>query len=330
MSKNDNLIEVNHLSVTFYNGKDENHAVQDVTFRIKKGEVLGIVGESGSGKSVSAMSIMQLIPYPPGKITGGEIIFKGENLLDKTEEEMMKIRGNQISVIFQEPMTSFNPLYTIGSQIEEAIVLHQKKSRKEAEQMAIDLLREVGISFPEKRVKEYPHQMSGGMLQRAMIAMALSCNPQLLIADEPTTALDVTIQAQILDLIRKLQSEREMSIMMITHDLGVIAEVAKYVVVMYAGRVVEEATVESLFEKPLHPYTKGLMKSIPKIGNHEKLYMIPFTSGANKIKTGCRFCPRCEYAMDICSEKEPELFEIDNGRKIRCWLHIAEKKAGEA
>ncbi|MCI9638793.1 ABC transporter ATP-binding protein [Anaerovoracaceae bacterium 41-7] len=330
MSKNDNLIEVNHLSVTFYNGKDENHAVQDVTFRIKKGEVLGIVGESGSGKSVSAMSIMQLIPYPPGKITGGEIIFKGENLLDKTEEEMMKIRGNQISVIFQEPMTSFNPLYTIGSQIEEAIVLHQKKSRKEAEQMAIDLLREVGISFPEKRVKEYPHQMSGGMLQRAMIAMALSCNPQLLIADEPTTALDVTIQAQILDLIRKLQSEREMSIMMITHDLGVIAEVAKYVVVMYAGRVVEEATVESLFEKPLHPYTKGLMKSIPKIGNHEKLYMIPFKSGANKIKTGCRFCPRCEYAMDICSEKEPELFEIDNGRKIRCWLHIAEKKAGEA
>lgn len=330
MSKNDNLIEVNHLSVTFYNGKDENHAVQDVTFRIKKGEVLGIVGESGSGKSVSAMSIMQLIPYPPGKITGGEIIFKGENLLDKTEEEMMKIRGNQISVIFQEPMTSFNPLYTIGSQIEEAIVLHQKKSRKEAEQMAIDLLREVGISFPEKRVKEYPHQMSGGMLQRAMIAMALSCNPQLLIADEPTTALDVTIQAQILDLIRKLQSEREMSIMMITHDLGVIAEVAKYVVVMYAGRVVEEATVESLFEKPLHPYTKGLMKSIPKIGNHEKLYMIPFKSGANKIKTGCRFCPRCEYAMDICSEKEPELFEIDNGRKIRCWLHIAEKKVGEA
>ena len=330
MSKNDNLIEVNHLSVTFYNGKDENHAVQDVTFRIKKGEVLGIVGESSSGKSVSAMSIMQLIPYPPGKITGGEIIFKGENLLDKTEEEMMKIRGNQISVIFQEPMTSFNPLYTIGSQIEEAIVLHQKKSRKEAEQMAIDLLREVGISFPEKRVKEYPHQMSGGMLQRAMIAMALSCNPQLLIADEPTTALDVTIQAQILDLIRKLQSEREMSIMMITHDLGVIAEVAKYVVVMYAGRVVEEATVESLFEKPLHPYTKGLMKSIPKIGNHEKLYMIPFKSGANKIKTGCRFCPRCEYAMDICSEKEPELFEIDNGRKIRCWLHIAEKKAGEA
>ncbi|MGF6375755.1 oligopeptide/dipeptide ABC transporter ATP-binding protein [Clostridiales Family XIII bacterium PM5-7] len=329
MNKNDNLIEVNHLSVTFYNGKDENHAVQDVTFKIKKGEVLGIVGESGSGKSVSAMSIMQLIPYPPGKITGGSIIFKGENLLEKPEEEMMKIRGNQISVIFQEPMTSFNPLYTIGSQIEEAIVLHQKKSKKEAEEMAIDLLREVGISFPEKRIKEYPHQMSGGMLQRAMIAMALSCNPQLLIADEPTTALDVTIQAQILDLIRKLQSEREMSIMMITHDLGVIAEVAKYVVVMYAGRVVEEATVESLFEKPMHPYTEGLMKSIPKIGNHEKLYMIPFKRGANKIEQGCRFCPRCEYALDICSEKEPELFGIGNGRKVRCWLHIKEKETGE-
>lgn len=330
MNKKENLIEVNHLSVTFYNGKDENPAVQDVTFKIKKGEVLGIVGESGSGKSVSAMSIMQLIPYPPGKITGGEIIFKGENLLEKSEEEMMKIRGNQISVIFQEPMTSFNPLYTIGSQIEEAIVLHQKKTKKEAEQMAVDLLREVGISFPEKRVKEYPHQMSGGMLQRAMIAMALSCNPQLLIADEPTTALDVTIQAQILDLIRKLQSEREMSIMMITHDLGVIAEVAKYVVVMYAGRVVEEAAVENLFANPLHPYTEGLMKSIPKIGNHEKLYMIPFKSGANKIRSGCRFCPRCEYAMDICKEKEPALEEVGDGRKVRCWLHIREKETGEA
>lgn len=300
-----------------------------MTFKIKKGEVLGVVGESGSGKSVSAMSIMQLIPYPPGKITGGEIIFKGENLLEKTEEEMMKIRGNQISVIFQEPMTSFNPLYTIGSQIEEAIVLHQKKTKKEAEQMAIDLLHEVGISFPEKRVKEYPHQMSGGMLQRAMIAMALSCNPQLLIADEPTTALDVTIQAQILDLIRKLQSEREMSIMMITHDLGVIAEVAKYVVVMYAGRVVEEADVESLFAKPLHPYTEGLMKSIPKIGNHEKLYMIPFKGGANKIRQGCRFCPRCEYAMDICREKEPDLEDIGDGRKVRCWLRTPKKEADE-
>jgi oligopeptide/dipeptide ABC transporter ATP-binding protein len=329
MNKKENLIEVNHLSVTFYNGKDENHAVQDVTFKIKKGEVLGIVGESGSGKSVSAMSIMQLIPYPPGKITGGEIIFKGENLLDKTEEEMMKIRGNQISVIFQEPMTSFNPLYTIGSQIEEAIMLHQKKSKKEAEQMAIELLHEVGISFPEKRVKEYPHQMSGGMLQRAMIAMALSCNPQLLIADEPTTALDVTIQAQILDLIRRLQVERDMSIMMITHDLGVIAEVAKYVVVMYAGRVVEEAPVETLFAKPLHPYTEGLMKSIPKIGDHEKLYMIPFKSGANKIKQGCRFCPRCEYAMEKCSRVEPELEELGNGRKVRCWLHSKKNGEGE-
>lgn len=329
MNKKENLIEVNHLSVTFYNGKNENPAVQDVTFKIKKGEVLGVVGESGSGKSVSAMSIMQLIPYPPGKITGGEIIFKGENLLEKTEEEMMRIRGNQISVIFQEPMTSFNPLYTIGSQIVEAIILHQKKTKKEAEKMAVELLHEVGISSPEKRANEYPHQMSGGMLQRAMIAMALSCNPQLLIADEPTTALDVTIQAQILDLIRKLQLERGMSIMMITHDLGVIAEVAKYVVVMYAGRVVEEATVEKLFQKPLHPYTEGLMKSIPQIGNHEKLYMIPFKSGANKIKNGCRFYPRCQYAMSICKEKEPELAEVSEGRKVRCWLHEKGKGGGE-
>ena len=329
MEKRENLIEVNHLSVTFYNGKQENHAVQDVTFRIKEGEVLGVVGESGSGKSVSAMSIMRLISYPPGKITGGEILFEGENLIEKTEEEMVKIRGNKISMIFQEPMTSFNPLYTIGSQIEEAITLHQNKSKHEAEEMAIELLREVGIAFPEKRIKEYPHQMSGGMLQRAMIAMALSCDPRLLIADEPTTALDVTIQAQILDLIRRLQEERGMSIMMITHDLGVIAEVAKYVVVMYAGRVVEEATVEALFEKPLHPYTEGLMRSIPKIGNHERLYMIPFKSGANKIKQGCRFCPRCEYAMDICSQKEPGLEDIGGGRKVRCWLHLDREKAGE-
>ena len=327
----ENLIEVNHLSVTFHNGKNVNNAVQDVTFRIKEGEVLGVVGESGSGKSVSAMSIMRLTP---GEISGGEILFEGEDLLKKSEEEMMKIRGNKISVIFQEPMTSFNPLYTIGSQIVEAIVLHQKKSKQEAEHMAVELLREVGIAFPEKRIKEYPHQMSGGMLQRAMIAMALSCRPKLLIADEPTTALDVTIQAQILDLIRKLQTERGMSIMMITHDLGVIAEVAKYVVVMYAGRVVEEANVEVLFEKPLHPYTAGLIKSIPKIGVHEKLYMIPFKSGANQIKKGCRFCPRCAYAMDICSEIEPELKDIGDGRKVRCWLHLEKPdmqtvKAGE-
>lgn len=319
------LIEVKNLSVTFYNGKQETHAVEDVTFKITEGEILGVVGESGSGKSVSAMSIMRLIPFPPGKITGGEILYRDESILKKTEEEMMRIRGNKISMIFQEPMVSFDPLFTIGYQIEEAIMLHQHKKRKEAREMAIELLREVCVAFPEKRVDEYPHQMSGGMLQRAMIAMALSCNPELLIADEPTTALDVTIQAQILDLIKRLQRERGMSILMITHDLGVIAETAKYVIVMYAGRVVEEATVEALFENPLHPYTYGLMKSLPKIGNYEKLYMIPYKSGANQIRQGCRFFPRCEYALERCALEEPNLVDIGGNRKVRCWKVFEEQ-----
>lgn len=322
MKNKDRLLEVNNLSVTFYSGKNDTVAVEDVTFHVNKGEVLGIVGESGSGKSVSALSVMRLIPYPPGKITGGEILFNGENLLDKTEDEMTKIRGNKISMIFQEPMTSFNPVYTIGSQIIEVIMLHQKKTKKEAEASAIELLSEVGISYPEKRIKEYPHQMSGGMLQRAMIAMALSCNPELLIADEPTTALDVTIQAQILDLLRKLQRERGMSIIMITHDLGVVAEVAKHVVVMYKGCIVEEATVEAIFEKPLHPYTEGLLRCIPKIGEYEKLYMIPRSKSNKKIKTGCKFYLRCEYAFDRCKKEDPPLAKVEDSRYVRCWLRI--------
>ncbi len=319
------LLDVNNLSITFYSGKRETKAVEDVSFRINQGEILGVVGESGSGKSVTALSIMGLIQFPPGRITGGTINFQGESLLEKSEEEMTRIRGNKISMIFQEPMTSFNPVYTIGSQIIEAIVLHQKKRKDEAEKMAVKLLREVGISFPEKRIHEYPHQMSGGMLQRAMIAMALSCNPELLVADEPTTALDVTIQAQILDLIIRLQQERGMSIMIITHDLSIIAEVAKSVVVMYLGRVVEEATVEALFERPLHPYTEGLLRSIPKIGNHEKLYMIPFKKGAAQIREGCRFYPRCEYAIDKCAHEEPPLARMKNGSRVRCWLRIDEE-----
>lgn len=324
MSSKDNLLEVKNLSVAFKNRKDKTYAVEDVTFNLKRGEILGIVGESGSGKSVSSMSIMQLINCPPGEINGGTIIYNGENLLEKSEADMMKIRGNKISMIFQEPMTSFNPLFTIGQQISEAIMLHQNRTKKEAKEMSIELLREVGISFPEKRVNEYPHQMSGGMLQRAMIAMALSCNPELLIADEPTTALDVTIQAQILDLIKKLKKERDMAIMMITHDLGVIAEVAEYVVVMYAGRVVEEADVMSIFDNPMHPYTLGLMKSIPKIGNYEKLYMIPFVPGANELREGCRFCPRCDRAMEKCKREEPPLTQMEDGHKIRCWLYCKE------
>lgn len=323
------ILELNNLSVKFFSRKRETVAVEDVTFHVNKGEVLGVVGESGSGKSVSALSIMRLIPYPPGKITGGEILFNGQNLLNKTEDEMTRIRGNKISMIFQEPMTSFNPVYTIGSQIIESIMLHQKKTKKEAEVSAVQLLREVGIPFPEKRIKEYPHQMSGGMLQRSMIAMALSCNPELLIADEPTTALDVTIQAQILDLLRKLQKERQMSIIMITHDLGVIAEVAKYVVVMYLGRVVEEAAVDDIFEKPLHPYTEGLLRSIPKIGEYKKLYMIPHYSGVANLEAGCKFCKRCEYAFDKCTKEEPPLIEVEDGRRVRCWLRIKDVQERE-
>lgn len=316
----DCIIKVKHLSVTFGKGERANAAVQDVTFRVMEGEILGIVGESGSGKSVSSLSIMQLLP-DVAKITGGEIIFNGEELLDKTEAEMRKIRGNKISMIFQEPMTSFNPVFTIGKQICEAIMLHQKKSKKEAEELAIELLHEVGISFPEKRFHEYPHQMSGGMLQRAMIAMALSCDPDLLIADEPTTALDVTTQAQILDLLKRLQKERNMSIIMITHDLGVVSEVAKYVVVMYKGRIVEEAQANDLFEKPMHPYTAGLLKSIPHRGDKSRLYMIP--PGPGDVKQGCRFYPRCECAMERCKVEEPPLAAINDGtRHVRCWLHL--------
>lgn len=321
--KKDCILKVKHLSVTFGKEKRENHAVEDVSFRVNEGEILGIVGESGSGKSVSSLSIMRLLAST-GRITGGEILFRGESITKKSEDEMTRIRGNRISMIFQEPMTSFNPVYTIGSQIVEAIMWHRKKSKKEAEKMAVELLREVGISFPEKRIHEYPHQMSGGMLQRAMIAMALSCDPELLIADEPTTALDVTTQAQILDLLRKLQKERSMSIIMITHDLGVVAEIAKYVVVMYKGRIVEEAQVTDLFQKPLHPYTTGLLRSIPKRGDPNRLYMIPQSRG--EVKQGCRFCPRCEWAMERCSQEEPLLAEVEGGRHVRCWLRL---KGGE-
>ena len=317
-TKEPHLLEIRDLAVQFYSGKKAVHAVDGVSYHVDRGEVLGVVGESGSGKSVTAMTVMRLLPS--AKVTNGEVLFKGENLLQKNESAMTHIRGNQVSMIFQEPMTSLNPVYTIGSQIVEAIRLHQKKNRQEARKMAIHLLKEVGIAFPEKRIHEYPHQMSGGMLQRAMIAMALSCNPELLIADEPTTALDVTIQAQILDLIQRLKEERDMSIIMITHDLGVVAEVAKRVAVMYMGQIVEEATVHDIFREPLHPYTQGLLRSIPKLGNYERLYMIPNRGAMGQKPAGCRFCPRCEYAMGRCAEEEPRLTPLEDGRKVRCWL----------
>ena len=317
----DVLLEVRDLKTHFYTEDGVVPAVDGVSFSLNRGETLGIVGESGSGKSVTSLSVMRLIPYPAGKIIDGEILFEGENLLDKTDEEMRRIRGNEISMIFQEPMTSLNPVFTVGDQIMEAIILHQNVGHRQALDRAIEMLRLVGIPAPERRIDDYPHQMSGGMRQRAMIAMALSCNPKLLIADEPTTALDVTIQAQILDLMMDIKREFTTSIMLITHDLGVIAETADKVVVMYAGKIVESADVISIFKKPAHPYTEGLIGSIPKVNEDcERLSTIegavpnPFD-----MPKGCRFHPRCRYAKNICREQEPQLVDLDSDHQVSCW-----------
>ena len=317
----DVLLEVRDLKTHFYTEDGVVPAVDGVSFSLNRGETLGIVGESGSGKSVTSLSVMRLIPYPAGKIIDGEILFEGENLLDKTDEEMRRIRGNEISMIFQEPMTSLNPVFTVGDQIMEAIILHQNVGHRQALDRAIEMLRLVGIPAPERRIDDYPHQMSGGMRQRAMIAMALSCNPKLLIADEPTTALDVTIQAQILDLMMDIKREFTTSIMLITHDLGVIAETADKVVVMYAGKIVESADVISIFKKPAHPYTAGLIGSIPKVNEDcERLSTIegavpnPFD-----MPKGCRFHPRCRYAKNICREQEPQLVDLDSDHQVSCW-----------
>jgi len=314
------LVEVRGLQTHFDTEDGLVPALDGVTFHIDKGETLGVVGESGCGKSVTALSIMQLIPQPPGRIVAGEIVFAGEDLRAKSEAEMQKIRGNDISMIFQEPMTSLNPVFTVGDQIAEAVELHQQRSKKEARQKAVEMLRLVGIPTPEKRVHEYPHQLSGGMRQRVMIAMALSCNPRLLIADEPTTALDVTIQAQILELMKQLKRETGTAIMLITHDLGVVAEMAQRVIVMYAGKIVEQADVRSLFQNPLHPYTEGLLRSIPSINKEkERLYVIEgMVPNPVRMPAGCRFNPRCPYAMDICREQEPSLVEV-GGRLVSCW-----------
>jgi len=289
---------------------------------IDEGETFGLVGESGCGKSVTALSIIKLIPDPPGKIIGGEVRLEGEDLLKKSENEMQKIRGNKISMIFQEPMTSLDPVFTIGSELIETIQLHQGVEKEEAEKKAIEMLRVVGIPEPEKRMKEYPHQLSGGMRQRAMIAMALSCNPKLLIADEPTTALDVTIQAQILRLMDKLKEEFSAAVLLITHDLGVIAETCKNVGVMYAGKIVEYGSVEDIFENPLHPYTVGLNRAIPRLDvDTEKLQIIEGNvPDLIDMPSGCKFHPRCPYAMDICREKEPPLKEREKNHFARCYL----------
>ncbi len=316
-----NILQIEDLSVKFFTGDGIVNAVDHVTFSIGKEEVLGLVGESGCGKSVTSLAIMRLLPMPPAKITSGRIIFEKENLLEKPESEMRQIRGNVISMIFQEPMTSLNPVITIGKQISEAIIVHQNVSKDEARKRAIEMLKVVGIPNPEKRYNDYPHQMSGGMRQRVMIAMALSCNPKLLIADEPTTALDVTVQAQILDLMMDLKRKFGMSLLLITHDLGVIAEMCDRVLVMYAGQIVEEAPCMELFDNPLHPYTVGLLKSIPKLepGKHPLHTIEGNVPNAIEFPSGCRFHPRCDKAIQICRQKAPSLINLSN-RKVRCFL----------
>lgn len=309
------ILEVKNLRTSFRTDEGEVTAVEDVSFDVYKGKTLGIVGESGCGKSVTSLSIMRLIPNPPGRIVGGQILYQGKDLLKLSPAEMRRIRGNEISMIFQEPMTSLNPVFTIGNQISEAIDLHQDLSKKETWNKAIEMLRLVGIPHPEKRVFDYPHQLSGGMRQRVMIAMALSCNPQVLIADEPTTALDVTIQAQILDLLRDLQQKVGMALILITHDLGVVAEVADEVVVMYAGRVVEQGLVKEIFGNPKMPYTKGLLNSIPTLSKDptgkikkKRLEAIPgIVPNLLHLPKGCRFQERCSYVAEPCRQAEPDL-----------------------
>ncbi len=320
---NEPLLEVRDLRTWFYTDEGVAKAVNGVSFEVRPRETLGIVGESGCGKSVTSLSILRLIPEPPGRIVSGEMMFRGKNLLDLSQKEMRRIRGNDIAMIFQEPMTSLNPVYTIGDQIAEVIRLHLDVSRDEARERTIEMLRRVRIPDPEQRVDEYPHQMSGGQRQRVMIAMALACDPALLIADEPTTALDVTVQAQILALLNQLQEEFGMAIMLITHDLGVIAETAHRVVVMYAGIVAESGTAEQVFGGKNHPYTEGLKAAIPTLGHRkERLHTIPGSVPAPTEEiVGCPFQNRCPYVMDRCRIEFPPLYEVEAGHYDRCFLY---------
>jgi peptide/nickel transport system ATP-binding protein/oligopeptide transport system ATP-binding protein len=316
---------VKHLKTYFFTERGVAKAVDDVTFDLLPGRTLGVVGESGCGKSVTALSIMRLIPEPPGRIAGGEILFAGKELLKLSEEGMRRIRGNQISMIFQEPMTSLNPVFRIGEQIAEVLQQHQRLRKREALDRSVELLKRVGIPSAESRVNDYPHQMSGGMRQRVMIAMAIACNPRLIIADEPTTALDVTIQAQILELMRELRETTGTAVLLITHDLGVVAQTAEDVVVMYAGRIVESATVKALFQDPLHPYTQGLLRSIPgttESDQKQRLEAIPgVVPNLLALPSGCKFNDRCRYAFDRCVKEEPGLLVPKPGHTVRCWLY---------
>jgi oligopeptide/dipeptide ABC transporter ATP-binding protein len=324
MTETSPLLEVKNLQTSFHTFDGIARAVNNVSFSLNRGETLGIVGESGSGKSVSALSIMRLIKSPPGRIDEGSIHFEGTDLLQQPLKKMRSIRGNRISMIFQEPMTSLNPLFTIGNQMSEMFTLHKGMGKKAAWKSSIEMLEKVQIPSPEKRVNEYPHELSGGMRQRVMIAMALSCNPQILIADEPTTALDVTIQAQVIDLMLQLKEDIDAAIIMITHDLGIIAEIAQRVLVMYAGEIVEEADVISIFEDAKHPYTRALLESVPKLGEaslkgRKRLTEIKgIVPSLYNLPEGCSFYPRCEYAVDACRKKEVKLTELGKGRSVRC------------
>jgi len=317
------LIQVIDLRTSFFTPEGEVRAVDGVSFSLEEGKTLGLVGESGCGKSMTALSILRLVPSPPGKIVGGEILYRGRDLLKLGREEMRKMRGDEISMIFQDPMTSLNPVFTVGNQIAEAVRLHQGLGKREAREKTIDMLRLVRIADPESRVDEYPHQLSGGMRQRVMIAMALACNPSLLIADEPTTALDVTIQAQILELIKELQQKLGMALLLITHDLGVVAERADGVAIMYAGKIVERGPVEAIFSRPLHPYTIGLLNSLPGSGEKKKkrLEAIPgVVPSLLELPGGCRFRDRCPKAAGVCAEAEPELLEKEKGHWAACYF----------
>ncbi len=327
LRNNEAILKINNLQTSFFTDDGEVKAVDGVSLSVPKGETIGVVGESGCGKSVMALSVLRLI-QKPGKIVDGEILFNGQDMVKKTEKEMMKIRGNRISMIFQEPMTSLNPVFTVGEQLREAFQAHQKMYKKEAMAKSVEMLKLVGIPSPEKRIHQYPFELSGGMRQRVMIAMALACAPELLIADEPTTALDVTIQAQILELIKELQAKLQMSVIMITHDLGIVAETCNYVAVMYCGSVVEYADVRTLFAAPKHPYTVGLFNSLPRhdVDKDELNAIKGSVPSPADMPEGCRFTPRCPHAQEICTTRLPDLISTEGNSLVRCWIYTNEWK----
>ncbi|WP_431027969.1 ABC transporter ATP-binding protein [Lysinibacillus sp. LZ02] len=327
----DKLLEVKNLETTFFSDDGNIVAVDQISFSVRAGEIVGIVGESGCGKSVTSLSIMGLVPNPPGKITGGKILLNGRDLTSLSEKEMRKIRGKEMAMIFQEPMTSLNPLFTIGNQLVEALSIHHKMwFKRRAKKRAMEMMKLVGLPRPKELMKEYPHQLSGGMRQRVMIAMALICDPKILIADEPTTALDVTIQAQILKLMKDLNKRLHTAILFITHDLGVVAETCERVIVMYAGQIVEEAPVKEIFKNPQHPYTKGLIQSVPDMRfKKDSLHSIPGNvPKPGSIMTGCRFAPRCQFAQERCLQENPPMYKATDGHEARCFL-VEEKAGGE-